>query len=62
MASESSSGQVRRLALIAAAFLYLAIFLVIPLIAVFSEALAKGLLSRSVVVPRLHPQMKEKVF
>jgi microcompartment protein CcmL/EutN len=26
------------------------------------EALAKGLLSRSVVVPRLHPQMKEKVF
>jgi len=26
------------------------------------EALRKGLLSRSVVVPRLHPQMKEKVF
>lgn len=26
------------------------------------EALRKGLLSRSVVVPRLHPQMKDKVF
>ena len=43
MASDSSSGRVRRLALIAVAFLYLAIFLVVPLIAVFSEALAKGL-------------------
>ncbi len=43
MASEPSSGRVRRLALIAVAFLYLAIFLVVPLIAVFSEALAKGL-------------------
>ena len=27
-----------------------------------AEALAKGLLVRSVVVPRLHPQMKERVF
>lgn len=27
-----------------------------------AEALKKGLLSRSVVVPRLHPQMKERVF
>ena len=27
-----------------------------------AEALRKGLLSRSVVVPRLHPQMKEHVF
>ena len=26
------------------------------------EALKKGLLTRSVVVPRLHPQMKERVF
>lgn len=26
------------------------------------EALRRGLLSRSVVVPRLHPQMKDKVF
>lgn len=26
------------------------------------EALRKGLLTRSVVVPRLHPQMQEKVF
>ncbi len=43
MASDSSSGRVRRFALIAVAFLYLAIFLVVPLIAVFSEALAKGL-------------------
>ncbi len=43
MASDSSSGRFRRFALIAVAFLYLAIFLVVPLIAVFSEALAKGL-------------------
>ena len=27
-----------------------------------AEALRKGLLTRSVVVPRLHPQMKERVF
>jgi microcompartment protein CcmL/EutN len=27
-----------------------------------AEALRKGLLSRSVVVPKLHPQMKERVF
>jgi microcompartment protein CcmL/EutN len=27
-----------------------------------ADALRKGLLSRSVVVPRLHPQMKERVF
>ena len=27
-----------------------------------TEALKKGMLSRSVVVPKLHPQMKERVF
>jgi microcompartment protein CcmL/EutN len=27
-----------------------------------AEAVKKGLLSRSVVVPRLHPQMKERIF
>ncbi len=44
MAFDASSGAGRagQLALIAAACLYLAVFLVIPLVAVFAEALSKG--------------------
>ncbi len=40
--ARSGAGRAGQLALIAAACLYLAVFLVIPLVAVFAEALAKG--------------------